>query len=103
MRKSDGVRALALTTPVVSNHSFLNQSYELTVDMVDWYYRTPTTQDIFMRDIDDCSSVVEIVENINNKIIIRSFTIGRKTKQLIYNNYMFYHSMESNHCHKPII
>lgn len=97
MRKSDGVRALALTTPVVSNHSFLNQSHNLTICMVDWYYRTQFTENIFMRDIDDCSSVVEIVENIDNKIIVRSFTIGRKTKLLIYNSYMFYHPMESNH------
>lgn len=96
MKSSVVVGAKALTTPTVCNqHHFLNGFLEPTLEMVDWYYRTPSTESIHMRDIDNRASVIEIVELNGNKRTSRSFTIGKSTKSMIYRNYLFYHPMEN--------
>lgn len=102
MRTADGVRASALTTPVVNSHSFLYPSGEPTIDMIDWYYRTPSVKEINVRQLDEYSSVVEVSEVIDNKLVSHSFTIGKKIKTMIYNSFIFYHPMETIYRHNSI-
>ena len=96
MKTSVVVGAKALTTPTVcKRRDFLDGFFEPTLEMVDWYYRTPFTESVHMRKIDDHTSVIEIIELFGNKRISRSFTIGKSIKSMICRNYLFYHPMEN--------
>jgi hypothetical protein len=68
------------------------QNYgEPTLEMIDWFYRTSDTIDISYDDIDDRVSVVTITEQIGDKITSSTITIGKKDKNFICHNYLYYH------------
>lgn len=80
--------AKAPSSPVSCNR-YDNISF---FQMVDWYYRNEFTISIDCYDIDDRFCVVEITEKIGDVIKTRSNTIGRSTKNLIIDNYRYYHT-----------
>lgn len=92
-----GVGGITPTPLMLSNHSFLGSDVyrEPTNEMIDWYYRTQSVRDIYISVVDEHTSVVDVIEVIGDNIISRSFTIGKIAKKSIYDNYMFYHPMES--------
>ena len=95
MMTADVVGAKALTTPTVCYRpDFLDHFFEPTLEMVDWYYRTPFVDTIQMREVDEHTLVIEVVEISGNKRVNRSFTIGRSMKTLICRNYLYYHPMK---------
>ena len=59
--------------------------------MVDWYYRTTASMDIYYDEIDDRTGYVTITEPTENGNRIKSFTIGMSDKKEIERCYLFYH------------
>lgn len=97
------IGAKAPMSPVVCNQGyFLYEYMEPTLEMVDWYYRTSSTDIIYMREIDHYTLVVEITKLTENKRIHRSFTIGASTKELIYKSYAYYHRMGNGYDNKSV-
>lgn len=70
---------------------FLSSKIELTQEIVEWYYSTENTISVNYYNLDDRCSVVEIVQRIEDKIVVKTETIGKKTKELICHNYLYYH------------
>ena len=83
--------AKALSSPRVDTNSIFSSNSDITLDMVEWYYKNSDTITIDMVDLNDRESIVTVTERFGNKLCTKSFTIGLSTKRLIYNNYMFYH------------
>lgn len=68
------------------NSNFL----EPTQEMIEWYYKTPDTVSVNCYKIDGNCSVVEMVICSGDVLRVRTETIGRLKKNLIYREYMFY-------------
>ena len=57
----------------------------ITIEMVDWFYRTNLNQDISFYQVDDRTYVIEIKEHTK----VKSFTIGHRMMNLIRIQYNY--------------